>query len=328
MGRKRNAFVMPYSTEHPGRDWTSEGLEREVAVHRWRKYFGERQGSPVHVTVYDPSAFTARLVNRGVGQVRLLRIQAPAQRVEHSGSHPDPGSTDHLIHFIYSLQGTIGVETGSKFVPIHPGEAMMIDNADHYVLDMKSPHEAIDLIMPLYWLVRHLPAAESRIGQKVSMREGWAPPLACLMETITLEEEEFPVPRPVLAEQLGAALALAFGLAVDDPTHHATGLVREIMVRIEKDFGDPDLSPDQVAKELGISKRYLQSLLAGAGTSFVRELGAVRLDHASEMLTDPHSRNLAIGEIAFRCGFLDPGYFARQFRKRFDSTPRAWREMS
>jgi AraC-like DNA-binding protein len=328
MGQKRTAFVMPNSSEKRGTDWSSEGIEREVALDRWRKYFAERQGSPIQVTVHKPDDFTAQLVNRGVGQVRLLRLLAPAQRVEHIGSHPDPGSTDHLIHFLYALRGSVEVTAESHVSSINPGEAMMIDNALHYVLDMKTAHEVIDLIMPLHWLERHIPSPEKKIGQKVSMRRGWAHPLASLMETITLESEEYPVPRPLLAEQLGAALSLAFGVDEAPADHNSARLVRDIMARIEKDFGDPDLSSDGVAGELGISKRYLQSLLANAGTSFVRELGAIRLDRASEILTDPHTRSLPIGEVAFRCGFLDPGYFARQFRKRFDATPRAWREMS
>ena len=46
---------------------------------------------------------------------------------------------------------------------------------------------------------------------------------------------------------------------------------------------------------------------------------------ASDMLSDPRADGLPVAEIAFRCGFLDAGYFARLFRKRFGITPREWR---
>ena len=55
---------------------------------------------------------------------------------------------------------------------------------------------------------------------------------------------------------------------------------------------------------------------------------ATRLDRASNLLTDPRAAGLSLGEIAFRCGFLDPGYFARLFRKRFSVTPSRWRQSS
>ncbi|MEO0062805.1 MAG: Transcriptional activator NphR, partial [Pseudomonadota bacterium] len=108
-------------------------------------------------------------------------------------------------------------------------------------------------------------------------------------------------------------------------TRHRGQLARQVLRRIENDFADPDLSPDLLAAELGISKRYLQTLLAGNGTSFVQELNATRLDRASDMLSDPRNGGIAVGEIAWRCGFLDPGYFARAFRKRFGVTPSEWR---
>ncbi|HSG35465.1 MAG TPA: helix-turn-helix domain-containing protein [Sphingomonadaceae bacterium] len=319
---------MTKTPQQPITEWSSEGLEREVAVENWRNYFAERQGTPVEVTVHEPGSFTARLLNRGVGQVRLIRLQAPAQRVVHLAPPVGPRSSDHLIHLIHALRGTIDVALGDATVKVRPGEAILIDNSRHYVLDMKTPHEAIDLIMPLHWIERHLPSIGSRIGKPISMRKGWAPPLASLMETITVEQGDYPVPRPLIAEQLGALLTLAIGLEEEPAIQHTARLVQQVMARIEREYGDPELSPDRVARELNISKRYLQSLLANAGTSFVRELTAVRLDRASEMLTESATRSLSVGEIAFRCGFLDPGYFTRQFRKRFDATPRAWRGMS
>ena len=80
-----------------------------------------------------------------------------------------------------------------------------------------------------------------------------------------------------------------------------------------------------MAEACGISKRYLQTLLAGSGTSFVQELNAMRLERASDMLADPRARGLPVADVAYRNGFLDPGYFTRLFRKRFGITPSEWR---
>jgi AraC-like DNA-binding protein len=309
--------------------WTSDGWGRGEAASRWLTHFAERrEGSPITVEVHDPDCFAARMVNRGVGQVRVLRLQAPAQRIAHRDAHPEIGSPEHLIHFLYALQGTLHVTTDEGETAVAPGHAMLIDNAVPYVLDMREPHEVIDLIMPQQWLAKHVPGSESAIGKPIAMWRGWAPPLACLMETITLQDEDYPAPRSYIAEQLGSLLALAIGVGEAPATRRSAHLTREIMQRIEKHFDDPELTPEGVAKALGVSKRYLQTLLANAGTSFVRELNAARLDQASQLLVDPAMASLSIADIAFRCGFLDPGYFARQFRKRFDATPRAWRTMN
>ena len=48
-------------------------------------------------------------------------------------------------------------------------------------------------------------------------------------------------------------------------------------------------------------------------------------ERAIDMLLDHRATGFSIAEIAYRSGFLDPGYFARQFRKRFGISPREWR---
>ena len=133
------------------------------------------------------------------------------------------------------------------------------------------------------------------------------------------------MPRSILAEKIGALLSLAVAEHEAPLGTKRNNLTWQIMQRIESDFADPELSPDRVAKDMRISKRYLQSLLAKAGTSFVQELNTTRLDHASELLSEPQTGHLPIAEIAYRCGFLDPGYFTRLFRKRFSMAPRDWR---
>jgi AraC-like DNA-binding protein len=129
----------------------------------------------------------------------------------------------------------------------------------------------------------------------------------------------------MIAEQVGTLLTLATGFHEPAASRHRGQLARQILRRIEADFADPELTAGKVAQDLGISQRTLQALLAGSGTSFVQELTAARLDRASDMLSDPRARAVSVGEIAFRCGFLDPGYFARAFRKRFGATPSEWR---
>ena len=138
--------------------------------------------------------------------------------------------------------------------------------------------------------------------------------------------DQAPLPRPLIAEQVGNLLGLATGFhEPSEGTRHSGQLARQILRRIESDYADPDLSPETVARDCGISKRYLQTLLAASGTSFVQELNATRLDRASDMLADPRAAGLPVAEVAFRAGFLDAGYFTRLFRKRFGITPREWR---
>jgi AraC-like DNA-binding protein len=303
--------------------WTSAGLARREAVRQWQDW-AARTIAPIDVCVFDEGDFAARWSSHGVGQLRLLRLEAPASRVVHSGE--GSGHAAPSIQLVYARTGALKTRVGGKRFTVAPGEFVLLDNTRFYQMEMDTAHEAIDLMMPLGWLDRYLPDPGALLGRPMSGRGGWGAPLGSLLETMAEGIDATPLPRPMIAEQVGTLLTLATGF--HEPaaeSRHRGQLARRILRRIETDFADPELTPEKLATELGISKRYLQQLLAGSGTSFVQELTATRLDRASDMLSDPRAGGLSVGEISFRCGFLDPGYFARAFRKRFGRTPSEWR---
>ncbi|MWV28599.1 helix-turn-helix domain-containing protein [Aurantiacibacter rhizosphaerae] len=305
--------------------WTSAGLAGPEALREWREWAASTI-APIEVEVFDPHAFAARWISHGIGQLRLLHLYAPAQRVTHTGMEGSAGRAAPSIQLVYSRHGAVKTLMGGKSFTIEPGQFVLLDNTRFYQMEMQTEHECIDLMMPQGWLEKHLPDPGALLAKPINTREGWGKPLGALLETMLDRLADAPLPRPLIAEQVGTLLALATG--VQEPPHatrHRGQLARRILRRIESDYADPALSPERVARDCGISKRYLQTLLAGSGTSFVQELNVMRLDRASDMLADPRAAGLAVADIAFRNGFLDPGYFTRLFRKRFGVTPSAWR---
>ena len=86
-------------------------------------------------------------------------------------------------------------------------------------------------------------------------------------------------------------------------------------------FGDPELSPATVAQANRISVRYLHKVFQARGTTFGHTLIETRLDEARRLLTSDE-RRLSIGEIAYRCGFVNQAHFSARYRTRFQQTPR------
>jgi len=315
------------STPLPPSDaqWSSAGLARREALDQWREWAASTI-APIEVTVFDTDSFAARWASHGVGQLRMLHLHAPAQRVVHTGSEGSSGRAAPSIQLVYARHGALKTMMGGKRFIVEPGQFVLLDNTRFYQMEMDTPHEALDLMMPQGWLEKYLPDPDALLARPIEARQGWGAPLGSLLETMLDGLDRSPLPRSLIAEQVGNLLALATGFYEPAETSRNRGqLARQILRRIEGDYADPDLSSESVAAECGISKRYLQTLLAGSGTSFVQELNATRLDRASDLLTDPRARGLSIAEIAFRTGFLDPGYFTRLFRKRFGITPREWR---
>lgn len=308
--------------------WTSSGLARSIALSQWRDW-AVSTIAPIDVTVFDTDRFAARWSSHGVGQLRLLQLHAPAQRVVHCGTDGSAGLATPTIQLIYARSGALKTMMGGRRFTVEPGQFVLLDNTRFYQMEMDTAHEAIDIMMPQSWLEKYLPDPEAVLARPISATRGWGAPFGALIETMIRDLDDSPLPRPRLAEQVGTLLTLATGFR--ESAEHSGGsrrrgqLARQILRRIESDHDDPELTAERVARELGISRRYLQILLASVGKSFVLELNGVRLDRASTLLADPRADVLTIGEIAFRCGFLDSGYFTRLFRRRFGMTPTMWR---
>jgi len=88
----------------------------------------------------------------------------------------------------------------------------------------------------------------------------------------------------------------------------------------------PDLSPEVVAADLGISLRTLQKAFSVEGdhpSSYILEQ---RLLKVAEALVDPRFSARSIWQVAETFGFKSPSHFSRVFRTRYDATPRDWRK--
>jgi AraC-like DNA-binding protein len=98
--------------------------------------------------------------------------------------------------------------------------------------------------------------------------------------------------------------------------------LKAVLTILEKRFTEPNFSAHKLAAA-GLSERYVNELLYGAGASFTERLTELRLRRAAERLAGAKAGR--ISDIAFDCGFNDLSYFNRCFRRRFGLTPSAAR---
>ena len=84
-------------------------------------------------------------------------------------------------------------------------------------------------------------------------------------------------------------------------------------------------SADEVASQLGLSRRTLIRHLKRAGTSFQVLKEDLIVQHLEAMLA---SGELPLGEVAHRLGYADGANFTRACKRMFGATPRALRNSS
>jgi AraC-like DNA-binding protein len=86
---------------------------------------------------------------------------------------------------------------------------------------------------------------------------------------------------------------------------------------------DPSLSVKKIARLIKCSADYLSHAFhIETGMKLTEYINHQRTDMAKELL---ESSLLSVKEIAWACGYSDPGYLTRVFRRRIGISPRAYR---
>jgi acetamidase/formamidase/AraC-like DNA-binding protein len=146
----------------------------------------------------------------------------------------------------------------------------------------------------------------------------------------TLNEVEADHMRPVEAALPEFIAALLLDSAPDKDRGGSAGgrasLLDRVFQTIEMRLSDPELNLQQVAKEHGISSRYLQKLFASIDESFGHFLKARRLERCRLDLGSPLHAQKSISEILFQWGFNDSASFSRAFREQYGVSPREYRK--
>ncbi|MHC5202633.1 helix-turn-helix domain-containing protein [Myroides sp. LJL119] len=97
-------------------------------------------------------------------------------------------------------------------------------------------------------------------------------------------------------------------------------LLQQAIKLIHSKYSQPDFNIEQLAKELEISKikcyRLFKEYLDQAPMDVLIEM---RMKHAEFLLNQ--SKDLTISEISFECGYNDPKYFSKTFKKFFGQSP-------
>jgi len=90
---------------------------------------------------------------------------------------------------------------------------------------------------------------------------------------------------------------------------------------------DPDLSSEQLATSLGLSRHHLSQLLTESlQTTFYDFINQYRVEKAMQLLQSDNYREAKILHIAYDCGFSNKSTFLRSFRKVTGLTPTEFRE--
>lgn len=130
---------------------------------------------------------------------------------------------------------------------------------------------------------------------------------------------------PQLLDLLALTLTAPTAALESSETAVRLAHLRRLYRSIDARLGDFSLGPDSLAAELGLSRRYLQKMLAARGETVSGVIRARRLAAAKARLADPARRGQAVATIGYGIGFADPAHFSRVFRQATGLSPSDFR---
>ncbi|MFD8963950.1 helix-turn-helix domain-containing protein [Streptomyces sp. NPDC059568] len=99
-----------------------------------------------------------------------------------------------------------------------------------------------------------------------------------------------------------------------------------IAAHVDRNLGDPGLSPAAIARAHGISLRYVQRIFQEQGTTAAAFIRTQRLTRCRRDLTDPALHHIPVHAIGARWGFPRPSDFNRVFRATVGVSPGRYRK--
>ena len=307
------------------------GAWHETLHSTWGRY------TPV---VNDPNSFVAKIRAQSLYGLSAMHLMPNASRVERTQRDARVDGMDHY-YALFSVAGTVRVLQNDQAIELNGGQVLLVDSArsvsfvadqneqrqDTFAtnLERNAYRQCFVLQLPRQSLVSHL-GFEPQYGPGVR----WDTPAGRALFKIVsdaVDEEE-----PMSGSTSGYMQLVIYDLigAIFSPPDPAVffrseKLFQRVCSVVKNHFEDPNVTPDEVAAEVGISRRYLQKLFAMRSLTYTHFINSVRLDHAARLLrrravlgtTQP------ISAIAYSCGFGNYANFARQFRNRFGHAPAA-----
>lgn len=300
-------------------------LDDQARFRQWRDFHTANFGE-IEIAPSPDTPFSAHCELQPFREVGVIQFQLTVERFVRRPRHIPSDTQDSCAIGILSSDTRSRISQRGHEIEIGKGTPYITLVDAPFACDYDSPYAARGVIVPRKILHDRLPGLSFDHAARLAPSPVWQHLdryMAALMDTDFQNE-------PALARQAELyvidLLALALG-ARGDSAELATarGLracrLREAVVEIERRYAEPNFSSDDLAKAIGLSRRYVNELLYETGASFAERVLELRLQKARGMLVDMRHDRLRVSDIAFACGFNEVSYFNRRFRMRFGCSP-------
>ena len=279
-----------------------------------------------------PETFHGRIEKWRGADLTYSRVNSNAHGVCRDKARIARSTDDH---FLLSLQvrgnGLLGQD--GRHAILRPGDFAIYDVTRPYNLLFEQEFEQLVMQIPREQIATRLFDAENLTAVGVCGQQGAGRLASTLIaqtasQLPSLDSQTLEQAQSCVLDLAANALAASLGERSEIVSESQELTIRRILHFIDDRLGDPGLTCELVARENGISERYLRKLFQNKGHGVAEWIWMRRLEQAREELRNPRMAHRSITSIAYDWGFKDTGHFSRAFKKRFGETPRAARVQS
>jgi AraC-like DNA-binding protein len=310
--------------------FTTQFLAPEKKFPAWNEsvgaLFGTRLDGPG--AVYD---FHASVESYLIGSAVLTRCLSSCQKFSRTPARIARDGIDHYMIQIFS-KGEVEMKLGQKSLVAPTRTVVGFDFGE--VLDsVNSDFNLLSAFIPRTLLAPLLRRPDSVHGVVVDSTRAEGKLFADFFEALFLAA-------PTLSTDLASSMmhslihmaAAALNGSMEPLENVPTALAQANFLRacnfIEFKLSSEDLSPELVAREIGVSRASLYRIFGPIGgiAAYIRQR---RLKRAFRMMVSPSvPHQLRISDIAYQVGIVDSAKFSRLFKEKYGLTPSEIRKES
>ncbi|HNU11424.1 MAG TPA: helix-turn-helix domain-containing protein [Rubrivivax sp.] len=298
----------------------TDAIRVEERPEYWRHAIAHALNVDIRVEPLRDEPFDIRMALQDWGELRFMHVQGSAHRSTRRG----PGRSGELA-LVLQLDGVCEIGDRRRRASLGPGDIAIMPPDFECVHAPRGSYRHVLVDLGLDLAGELLPQWKTLIGGTFAADHPAAAALVDLARWMLTYRESLPdEAQGALATTL---LALVPRLSqasapVDAPASTLAPIARAQRQRVEafirEHLADAALDVARIARELGLSVRYVHKLFA-CGPGVMQWVQEQRLLACHDELTRRGTR--PVSSIAYGWGFASPSHFSRAFRRRFGVSP-------
>ncbi len=214
---------------------------------------------------------------------------------------------------------------------LKPGDFTLYSSTDRYSIDLPDSFRQLVVQIPRDELIHRLPTADLLTGIRVSGKSALGSVIndSVLRLVSTIDQSSDTVQQCIQDSIIDLFVT---GLAsLQETKYELSRPEQQIILRadaiIHANLHKPDFDREALARAMGMSVRRLSEIYQNDKRSISATIRDMRISKVAADLKDHRYLNQTIGDIAFRWGIENPQRLIRNFKDRYDMTPREFRRL-